>query len=276
MSIDKQELFANLRQLPSLSALLQEIIASFSDPNLDSGLLANRISQDLGLTAKLLRVANSSFYGLPRKVGSVAEAVTVLGFDSVRSLVLSAGMVQAFPAAIGSPLNRTEYWQHSFRVAAIAKSLAKDFPPERQLAFTAGMFHNIGVLVLDLCMPQQFAEILQRQATFNLDLADILQAELGFDQAAIGADILNKWNFPPAIETAVRYWRHPQQQKPFAPLVYLVHIAACLEAGMEEETLMTQLSNNGGDRLQISGKRIAALMPERDQLDAAARLASPS
>ncbi|MEK7811142.1 MAG: HDOD domain-containing protein, partial [Pseudomonadota bacterium] len=102
MSLSQQELIARLHQLPSLPVVVQEVIASFKDPGLDTPSLVEKISLDQGLSAKLLRVSNSSFYGLPRRIGSVQDAVVVLGFDVVRSLVLSAGISKIFPTVPGS------------------------------------------------------------------------------------------------------------------------------------------------------------------------------
>lgn len=116
-TITSDQVIAKLHQLPAMPAVVQEVIASFTNDKLDSAVLADRIAQDQGLSAKVLRVSNSSFYGLPRKIGSIQDAVMVLGFNSVRSLALSAGFVHVFPPVPGSPFNRQAYWKHSFRVA---------------------------------------------------------------------------------------------------------------------------------------------------------------
>ncbi len=164
MSAARKAILSRLHQLPTLPAVVQEVIASFQNEALDTVSLAEKITQDQGLSAKVLRVANSSFYGLSRKVSSIQDAIVVLGFDTVRSLVLSAGMMKAFPPTPGSLFDRQAYWQHSFRVAATAKALAKHLQQGQQLAFTSGIFCDVGKLVLDLCAPQQFAEVLKRHA----------------------------------------------------------------------------------------------------------------
>jgi HD-like signal output (HDOD) protein len=272
MTISKKEIIAKLHQLPSLPLIVQAVIASFNDPNLDTASLAIKITQDQGVSAKVLRLANSTFYGLPRKVGSIQDAVVVLGFDTIRSLALSAGMVHAFPPSPGSLFDRQAYWQRSFRVAALAMALAKNSRQEQQLAFTAGMFYDIGQLVLDLCIPQRFAEVLQRQATSGLSLIELERSELGFDQADIGAEVIRLWNFPPEIERVVRDWRQPERE-PFAPLVGIVHVAVLLESGLSVEDLMTHLPKTLCGRLQMTQKSIEASLPHPDQLEASASLA---
>lgn len=269
--MSKQALLAKLHQLPSLPLIVQEVIASFNNPDMDTTSLATKIAQDQGLSAKVLRVANSSFYGLPRKVGSIQDALVVLGFASVRSMALSTGMALAFPASASSPFDRNAYWQRSFRVAAIAKALAKNLRKSEQLAFTAGMFYDIGQLVLDLCIPQQFGGLVQQQADSGLSLLEIEQAELGFDHAEIGAELVKMWNFPTEIEQVVRDWRYPELQND--PLVDIIHVAALLEAGLRGEELMAKLPESLCLRLSLSWERIEGCMPSEEQLDAAASLA---
>lgn len=275
-TISKKEIIAKLRQLPSLPSIVQEVIASFNDADLNTASLAHKIAQDQGLTAKILRVANSSFYGLPRKVGSIQDAVVVLGFDTIRSLALSAGMAQAFPPSPGSLFDRQAYWQRSFRVAAISRALAKNFKQDQQLAFTAGMFYDIGQLVLDLCIPEHYSTLLGRHAATDLLLLEVERTDLGFDHAEIGAEVIRLWNFPQKIEQVVRYWHWPEQQEVFDPLVCLVHMAASLENGASGEDLIAKLSKTCCSRMQMNWVRIEACLPQPDQLEAATSLAQAS
>ena len=271
-TINKKEIIARLRQLPSLPLIVQEVIASFKNSNLETAALANKIAQDQGLSAKVLRLANSPFYGLPRKVGSIQDAVVVLGFDSVRTLALSAGMAQTFAPSPGSLFDRQAYWQRSFRVAAISRALAKDFQKNQQLAFIAGMFHDIGQLVLDMFIPERYSALLARHANSDSILLEIEQSDLGFNHAEIGAEVIRLWNFPQEIERVVRFWHRPDQQKDFDPLVCIVHIAASLENGANGEDLIAGLSKTICGPMKLTWKRIEACLPQPDQLEAVASL----
>ncbi len=267
----KDEILAKLHQLPAIPAVVQEVTASFKNANMDSVMLAHKIAQDQGLSAKVLRVANSAFYGLPRKVGSMQDAITVMGFDAVRSLVLPAGFAHAFPPIPGDPFDRHAYWKRSFRVAVYAKVLAQCLRQDQQMAFTAGMFYEVGQMVLDVLIPERFANIFQQQKASGLDLVEIEQAELGFDHALIGAEMARRWNFPPEIEHAIRYWRTPEHE-PFEPATGMVHVAALLESGLSGDALINHLPEPLRDRLKISWERIEACLPEPDELDAVANL----
>jgi HD-like signal output (HDOD) protein len=276
-TISKKEILARLHQLPSLPVIVQEVIASFGDPDLDTASLSHKIAQDIGLSARVLRVANSSFYGLPRKVGSIPDAVIVLGFDTIRSLVLSAGMTHTFPPSPDTALDRQAYWQRCFRVATLSKALGKDFLQQgQQLAFTAGMFHDIGQLVLDLCIQEQFSALLQKQITLNLPLLELERTELGFDHAEIGAEVIRLWNFPAEIEQVVRHWQNPELQTSFSPLVCVVRMATLLESGLTGTAFMARLPDTCRVRMQITWERIEACLPPCEQLEASAGLAQAS
>lgn len=261
------EIFDRLHQLPAIPAVVQVVMGSFRNVNLDTGTLAHQIAQDQGLSARVLRVANSSFYGMPRKIGSIQDAVMVMGFDSVRSLVLSVSFMHAFPPAPHDLFDRTAYWKRCLRVACYTDALAQCLKRDQQTAFTAGLFYEIGLLVLDVCAPELFADLLQQQKTSGLSLIEIEQSALGFDHAEIGAELARRWNFPQKIEQAIRHWRTPEHD-PFEPVAGMVHVAALLEGGWSGEKLMERLPDTLRNRLQISWKRIAPCLPEADRLDA--------
>lgn len=267
----KDDIFSRLHQLPAMPAVVQEVMAGFKKNDLDSATLARKIAQDQGLSAKMLRVANSPFYGLPRKIGSIQDAVTVMGFNSVRSLVLAAGFMHAFPPVSRGPFDRRAYWKHSFRVACYAQALAQCLRQNRQAAFTAGMFHDVGQLVLDVCIPDEFADMLQQQETSGLDMIGIEQSRLGFDHAEIGAEMARRWNFPSELEHVIRYWRMPEQE-PFEPVAGVVHVAALMESGLSGADLMARLPKTLCDRLKIDWKHLETCLPEPEHLAAEADL----
>jgi putative nucleotidyltransferase with HDIG domain len=252
--------------------VVQEVMASFRDPNVGSAILARKIELDQGLSSRVLRVANSSFYGLAREVGTIQDAVTVLGFDTVRSLVVSAGFMHAFFEVGSNELfDRHAYWMRNFRVATYTEALAKCLGGVQQLSFTSGLFHDVGFLVMGICVPEKFAELLTQQKASGLTLVEVEREMLGFDHAVIGAEMAKRWNFPPKIEHAIHYWRTPESVS-FEPITGMVHVAALLESGLSGDALMGRLSKTLRDRLQLSWERIEPCMPQRDELDAAANL----
>jgi putative nucleotidyltransferase with HDIG domain len=252
--------------------VVQDVMSSFRNPNVGSAILAHKIELDQGLSSRVLRVANSSFYGLAREVGTIQDAVTVLGFDTVRSLVVSAGFMHAFFESGSDDLfDRHAYWMRNFRVATYTEALAQCLGGTRQLSFTAGLFHDVGQLVMSICAPEQFAEILKRQKASGSSLVEIEREMLGFDHAVIGAEMAKRWNFPPKIEHAIHYWRTPESVS-FEPITGMVYVAVLIESGLSGEALMSRLPKTLCGRLQLSWERIEPCMPVPEELDAAANL----
>lgn len=268
---DKKAILEKLHQLPVIPSVVREVMSSFRDANAGSATMARKIEIDQGLSARVLRVANSSFYGLSREVGSIQDAVTVLGFDTVRSLVVSAGFTHAFPASADSLFDRHAYWIRSFKVASYTEALAQCLGGVRQLSFTSGLFHDVGQLVLSICIPEKFADILAQQKASGLNLIKVEQAVLGFDHAEIGAEMAKRWNFPPEIEHAINFWHVPEHE-PFEPISGMVYVAASLERGLNGDALISTLPGILRDRLQINWDRIASGMPQPDELNAVANL----
>ena len=271
-TISKSTILDKLHQLPAMPQVVQEVMSSFKDSNVGSAILAHKIELDQGLSSRVLRVANSSFYGLSREVGTIQDAVTVLGFDTVRSLVVSAGFMHAFFESGSEDLfDRHAYWMRNFRVASYTEALAQCLGGGRQLAFTSGLFHDVGQLVMSICVPEKFAELLAQQKASGLSLVEVERAALGFDHAVIGAEMARRWNFPPKIEHAIHYWRTPESTS-FEPITGMVYVAVLIESGVSGEALINRLPKTLCNRLQLSWERIEKCMPERDELDAAARL----
>ncbi len=268
---DKKAILDKLHQLPAMPLVVREVMSSFRNANVGSAIMAHKIELDQGLSARVLRVANSSFYGLSREVGSIQDAVTVLGFDTVRSLVVSAGFTRAFPASADDLFDRHDYWMRSFKVASYTEALAQCLGGVRQLSFTSGLFHEVGQLVLSICIPERFADILAQQRTSGLNLIEIERAMLGFDHAEIGAEMAKRWNFPPEIEHAINFWRIPEHE-PFEPISGMVYMAVLLERGLNGDAFIDSLSPELRDRLKINWERIGPGMPQPDQLEAVANL----
>lgn len=265
MTLD--EAIAQLHQLPAIPTVVQDVVASFNNANVDIDDLAQKISRDQALTAKVLRVANSSFYGFSRRIASLHDAVVVMGLAGVRSLVLSAGLMHAFDQKSGGGLNRVEYWKRSFRVATYAKAVAKCLKQPPEVAFIAGMLHDIGQLVLDTCLPDLYAQAVVYAEAEGCDLIAAEEATLGFHHGALGAEVARRWNFPPVIEQAIRNCRS-QCDAALAPLSVAVCMAVRLDRGELPQGLVETLSPALRADFGPEASRLTAMLPDREQLEA--------
>ncbi|HEX5343304.1 MAG TPA: HDOD domain-containing protein [Duganella sp.] len=220
------EVVRHIHDLPSLPAVVAELLAAMEHDDVDLHYLAGRLALDQALAAKTLRLANSSFYGMPSKVTSVQQAMSVLGLHSIRTLVTACGVVGALPRSLYAALDFNDFWRHAIATAVWARALARQLRQSPDTAFTAGLLHNLGTLVLATRFPEEYAAVPQWLAEH--DDASLAQAELavfGVDHAQAGSALAAYWKFPPAIQDAIRL-QHRSDAGGLAQAVGLAHVLA--------------------------------------------------
>ncbi|UGQ49129.1 HDOD domain-containing protein [Massilia endophytica] len=201
MNTPAESLVTRPLSLPPMPQVAAELLSSMGREEIDVSTLARKIAADQALAAKTLRLANSSFYGLSTKVATIQQAITVLGFRSVRSLVTACAMTSVWPQQPGHPpLER--FWLHSVAAGAAARALAMATRRDSELAFIAGLLHDLGSLVLASQFPAHYQKVIEAIEAG----APSVQAEqeiLGMDHAQIGGALAEHWRFPPSIREAV-------------------------------------------------------------------------
>lgn len=217
--------------LPTLPIVATKLMEMVDNPTVSSGKLAKALSDDQVLTARILKLANSSYYGFPRQIGTVNLAVVVLGFDTIRDLVLSVAVMDVFrTGARDGRFDLARFWDHSVRVAAASRMLAR-LLRWRGVGecFTAGILHDIGKIVLYQYQPREFDETLRRIAEDGVPQLDAELQVLGATHADVGAWLAEKWNLPTALVEAVRYHHAPSKAptEHMAPAA-LLHLADVL------------------------------------------------
>lgn len=200
--ISRDELLAALRDLPPLPSVVLELVESLGHEDISATQYAAKISRDQALAAKILRLANSSFYGRGRQVRSVPEAITLLGLRTVRGAVTAAGLAGSFRRHPG--FDQTTFWRHSLGSALCAQALAGELRrDDADVAFTVGLLHDIGRLALANAFAPAYAEVERWQHDRDCTVGDAESAVLGIDHAEIGGLIARQWNFAPAIADAI-------------------------------------------------------------------------
>lgn len=220
-----------LKGLPSLPSVVSDLLRSFDDENVDVGSVARQIAQDQALTAKVLRVANSAFYGLQNRVGSIQEAVVVLGFNSVRGMVLGTGISGVFQPERCPGFDLDRYARDSITVGLAARAMAGEAGLNGELAFTTGILHDIGRLVLASCFAERYSPALL--AGGGSSLASAVEREvLGIDHAEVGGLLAETWHFPPVLRDAVRFHHAVPASTSASPTITdLIHVADALAHG---------------------------------------------
>ncbi|MBD3336462.1 MAG: HDOD domain-containing protein [Candidatus Eisenbacteria bacterium] len=193
-----------VESIPTLPEILTKVMTMVDDPDASAYDIANVVSKDPSLVAAILKVVNSPFYGLSRKVSSVGQAVVFLGFRSIRNLVLSAQLLKTF----GGPsrnqrFNRKALWKHAIATGAAGKHLAVRANADPEAVFLTGLIHDLGCIVLDQYFPEEFSEILETVERERTRLVDAERKVVGMDHAEIGRLICRKWNFPETMAEAI-------------------------------------------------------------------------
>jgi len=229
-----EALFQNPTALPTAPKVVQELINSFNDPNVSTDDVAKKVSTDPVLSAKLLRLANSAYYHVSRSIGTVEDAVMMLGFVTVRTLVISSGLVSGFKSVPGLELK--QFWRYSLNTAVGAKWIAKQARENTDLAFTIGMMHAIGQLVIHAAMPEQAIELDKAAPPLDARRLDTEQASLGYTFADVGAELASRWKFPEPFALAIKAFPHPTAETPLNRMAAVLHLAAW-RARVEENKL---------------------------------------
>jgi len=280
-----QTVVADLDRLPALPEVVQDLIDYLQHPEVDVGQVAQRITRDAALTAKVLRVANSSFYGLQSQVATIPDALAILGLRAVSTLVTGAAVVAHFQTLAVAGYDQRAFWLHNAGTALCARMLARQVDantlnpragtsPEN--AFTAGLLHDIGRLILAARFPEEYRRVAFYRAEHDCHPIEAEHEVLGFDHAQIGAALAARWKFPPEIAAAIASHHTPMDQAAdsLASLIHLADVMAhVLEFPGGEEDLVPRLSSGAWDRLGIGWGEFKRLLGEVNvQRDEAERL----
>lgn len=225
----KERVLAKLRNLPTLPEVAMKVMEVANNPRSSAADMAKVISQDQALTARILRLVNSAYYGFPRKISTITQAIVILGFRTVRDLVLNISISDMFNAKVQAGINVEALWLHNLAVAVASKVLARkigyDQPEE---AFTAGLLHDLGKLVLVKLIPQEYERVVSIAKNSNKWIRDVEEDLLEIDHSIVGKWVADQWKFPLQLTHAIHMHHQPQLENEYTELISIVHGADVL------------------------------------------------
>lgn len=229
MSIEK--LFDDLHSLPSIPKVAQDLMQQFDNPSSNLESIARNIEKDPVIAAKVLRLANSARFRGSRESSSIEDAAMRLGFNTLRTLVMASAVTGAFKA--GPSFDLKGFWLKSFQVAGICRMLARQNGADPEIAFTCGVMHNIGELLIQTGAPE-VAERLNTAARSGAPgRAANETLQLGFGYPEVGAELARRWHLPQVIQEAIAYQARPVQAPDHAPLPRIVAQAIVISDALE-------------------------------------------
>jgi putative nucleotidyltransferase with HDIG domain len=239
------DIVRNLEDLPSLPAVVMELLTSIDQEDVDISVLAKKVSHDQALTAKTLRLANSTLFGLQVKVTTIQQAITFLGFQTTRNLITAAAVTGCFPEGQCAGFDDKAFWRHSIATAACCKVVARRLRFNQDYAFTAGLLHDIGRLVLVSSFPAPYQQVMEYRKANDTYVLDAERAVLGVDHVMAGAALAEHWNFSDTMKTAIAY-HHDPDAPGAGGLAAIVHVANAivhaLDIAGEEDDLVPAVS----------------------------------
>lgn len=234
----EQKKIEQIENLPTLPEVANRLLRIINDPTTTAVDVANLISRDLSLTSKVLRLANSAFYGIPRTVTTVQNAVVILGLKVINTMVFSITVVKMFPGDGRNELfSRKKFWAHSLACAVLARQLALRmrkftlFDPEE--CFCAGLIHDIGRIVLDQYFHENFLKAIQKAMEEGIPLTQAENEVFGFNHTDVGDWLTSRWELPQDIRVPIVYHHSPGKTEYAREITTLVHLAdsLCYDVG---------------------------------------------
>ncbi len=257
------------RSLGSYGPVLQEIEAALQSPQCNLNTIGDAIQKDPDLTARLLRLANSPFFGFANRLSTVAEAVSLLGIQQIQDMIVASSVLEQFKGVPDNLVNKDSFWRHSLAVGITARLLAMERRlPKPDKFFVAGLLHDVGRLVLMLQAPESAKMVFELYQRERILLRDAEKKILGFDHQQIAAELLQSWSYPAALVQAVAFHHAPDSSvaKMEASVVHIAdHLVNAMGIGSSGEQFISPLDDKAWATLGLSSEILARLIEAVDE-----------
>lgn len=221
-----RERVQSIIQLPALPTVAMEVVELVDNPKTSASRLGKVISTDQALTAKVLKIANSPFYGFPKKISTIDFAIIVLGYDALKEIVISISLVSSLQKKSDQFFDAKAFWDHAIATGVLARRLARDLDYRISgEVFVGGLLHDMGVSVLHRFFKNEFKRIVEIARETDLTFMEAEESVLGVTHAEIGGWLAERWNLPDHLTEAISQHHTPERAAKNPALVALIHCA---------------------------------------------------
>ncbi len=225
-------------QLPALPTIAMEIVDLVDNPKTSASKLGKLISTDQALTAKVLKIANSPFYGFPRKISTIDFAIIVLGYDALKEIVISISLVSSLQKKGDAMFDAKGFWDHAIMSGVLARRLARDLGYRVSgEVFVGGLLHDMGVSVLHRYFKSEHKRIMEIVRETDLTALEAEESVLGVTHAEVGGWLAERWNLPSHLVEAISMHHTPGRAENNKELVALIHCADVFAGRMAAQTV---------------------------------------
>lgn len=224
-----KQLVSRIENVPTLPTVVARILAATQDPDTSAEDVNRIILSDQALTAKVLKLVNSAFYGFPRRVGTVTEAIVILGFGTIRNLAITASVFKVFGKQGSGRFDHSAFWRHCLGVGVVSRVLAPKMGiANREDVFVAGLLHDLGKVILDQHCHEEFLEVQSRVESNSCTIYEAECEVFGVSHAEVGMWLAERWNMPDFLSMAIGLHHRPGEAPEHLPVASLVHVADVL------------------------------------------------
>jgi HD-like signal output (HDOD) protein len=233
MMLTPRRLAETVSNVPSLPAIFTRLSVAIEDPRSSIRDIESVVREDAALAGRLLRLANSAYFGFPARVDTLSRAITLVGSRQLRDLAIATSVIDTFRGVSPAHVTMESFWRHSIGSGLVARILSSwRREPNSEQYFVAGLLHDIGRLILFLKLGNDMSAVLEVAKSSGKMLFQCEQEHLGFDHAAVGGELLKRWNLPPHICSAVEFHHIPQRAGSHKQAAAMVHVADILINGI--------------------------------------------
>lgn len=268
MPVSIFDMLERVHQLPPLPSSAIRVVALTKDPLTSAKQLELVINQDPSLATGMLRRANSTYYGYPKKISSVQEAIVILGFQTTQELAMAHAIAPLLKAnLVGYNVEQEGLWKHSILTAIAAERICQiKNLPFKDIAFTAGLLHDIGKLIISIYVEDVGDHLLKRANETKLPYVSFEENVIGYSHAVVGGLMARNWDLPDILVDAITYHHMPSQSKYHTVLSSIIHVAnglvSVIGIGGGVDSFRNPIQQEPLDLLKLTDKNIERLMTD--------------
>ncbi|MBU2537275.1 MAG: HDOD domain-containing protein [Proteobacteria bacterium] len=260
------EILSLVKHVPPFPKVAQRVSEMLNDSEVSATALAEVIQYDQVITANVLKICNAAYFGLPRKVSSLDEALVIVGNDTLKDIIITSSSARFYKGAAGDgyKLDQGELWKHSIAVGIMAKELVKYVKGvEPGSAYTAGLLHDIGKRFLSSFVADDFKKIMMKVVQDDCSFVEAEKELVGASHAELGGMIMSQWGFPKEIELAVLQHHDPDalEKDPLTAVVALANtLVISMGIGVGADGLSVKMQGSGLKRFGIAPMHLELCM----------------